>query len=95
MVRTKPIFNYLPIPEKIQTGEADYMEFQGVLKKEHADIPGSSKKGEDFLAVIRKKSCGSSMVLGFLVVKFPRGVTQFSGISKSESLFSKGKVTNL
>ena len=35
------------------------------------------------------------MDLGFLVLKFPRGVSKFLGTSKGESLFRKGKVTNL
>ena len=32
------------------------MEFQEVLEKKHAEIPGSSKNEVDFLGVIKKKS---------------------------------------
>ena len=70
------------------------MEFEGVLKKQ-AEIPESIKKEVDFLGVIKKKSCGFSIGLRFLVLEFPMGVAQICGISRSESLFSKGKVTNI
>ena len=40
--------------------------FPGVLKKEHVEIPGSNKKELEFPAVIKKKSCGISICLGFL-----------------------------
>ena len=43
----------------------------------------------------KKKSYGFSIGLGFLVLAFLRGVAKICGISKGESLFSKGKVTNL
>ena len=32
------------IPEKIQTGRVEDMEFPGVLKKEHVEIPGVKYK---------------------------------------------------
>ena len=49
-----------------------------------------------FLWVIKKKSCGFSVGLGFLVLEFLRGVAQMCGVSKSESLFFKDKkVINL
>ena len=38
---------------------------QGVLKKEHVEIPGSMKKEEEFPVVFKKKSCGISIGLGF------------------------------
>ena len=49
----------------------------------------------DFPRVIKKKSCGFSIGFEFLVLEFPRGVAQINGISRDESLFSKGKVTNI
>ena len=63
--------------------------------KKQAEIPESIKKEEDFIGVIKKKSCGFSIGPRFLVLEFPRGVAQICGISKGESLFSKGKVTNI
>ena len=63
--------------------------------KNQAEIPESIKKEVDFLGVIKKKSCGFSIGLGFLVLAFPRGVAQICGISMGESLLYKGKVTNI
>ena len=40
----------------------------------------------------KKKLCGFSIGLRFLVLEFPRGVGQICGISRGESLFFKGKV---
>ena len=96
MMLTKHIFDYHPIPEKKQIGGVEDMEFQGVLKKQ-AEIPEPIKKEIDFLGVIQKKSCGFSVGLQFFwdALKFPRGVAQIYGISRGESLFSKGKVTNI
>ena len=53
------------------------------------------KKEVNFLGVIKKKLCGFSIGLRFLVLEFPRGVAQICGISRGESLFSKDKVTNI
>ena len=70
------------------------MEFQRVPKK--ACRNSKIKKSEvNFLVVIKKKPCGFSIVLGYLVLEFLRGVVQMSGISRGKSLFSKSKVTNL
>ena len=63
--------------------------------KKQAEIPESIKKEDDFIGVIKKKSCRFSIGPRFLVLEFPRGVAQICGISKGESLFSKGKVTNI
>ena len=41
------------------------MEFTGLLKKEHVEIPGVNEKQVEFLWVIKKKLCGISMGLGF------------------------------
>ena len=50
----------------------------------------------EFPRVFTKNSCGISMGLGFWLCNFhQRGVTQFCRIRRGESLFSKGKVTNL
>ena len=68
--------------------------FKGYWKKP-AEIPESVKKEVDFLVVIKKKSCGFFFGLGFLVLEFPRSAAQISGISRGESLFYKGKVTNI
>ena len=58
------------------------------MKKNHVEIPGSSKKEMKFPAV-KKDSCEISMCPGFwMVLKFPRGASQFCGISKDEALFS-------
>ena len=59
------------------------------------EIPESIKKEVDFLGVIKKKSCGFSIGLRFMMLGFPLGVAQIYGISRGESLFSKGKVTNI
>ena len=63
--------------------------------KNQAEIPESIKKEVDFPGVIKKKSCGFSIGLGFLVLAFPSGVAQICGIFMGESLFYKGKVTNI
>ena len=60
-----------------------------------AEITESVKKEVDFLWVIKKKSCGCSIGLRFLVLELPRGVAQICGISRGESLFYKHKVTNM
>ena len=69
--------------------------FKGVLKKEHAEIPGPSKKEVHFPGMIKKQLCRFFIDLGFLVLEFLKGVAQFCRISRGESLFSKDKVTNL
>ena len=63
--------------------------------KKQAEIPESIKKEVDFLGEIKKKSCGFSIGLRFSVLEFPRGLAQICGISRGESLFFKGKVTNI
>ena len=68
--------------------------FKGYCKKQ-AEIPESIKKEVDFLGVTKKKSCGFSIGLVSLVLEFARGVAQICGISRGESLFYKGKVTNI
>ena len=40
----------------------------------------------------KKKLCGFSIGLRFLVLEFPRGIGQICGISRGESLFSKGEI---
>ena len=40
------------------------MEFTGLLKKEHVEIPGINEKQVEFLRVIKKTLCGISMGLG-------------------------------
>ena len=80
-----------PIPEKIQIGGVEDIEFQEVLRKERAEIRGSSKKEVDFPGVIKKNLCGFSIGLGFLVLSFQRGVAQFYGISRVEACFLRIK----
>ena len=94
IILPKHIFDYHPVPEKKQIGGIQDMEFEGVLKKQ-AEIPESIKKEVDFLGVIKKKLSGFSIGLRFLVLEFPRGVAQICGTSRGESLFVKGKVTNI
>ena len=47
--------------------------------KKQTEIPEPSKKEVDFLGVVKKKSCGFSLGLRFLVFELPRGVAQVSG----------------
>ena len=47
--------------------------------KKQAEIPEPSKKEVDFLGVVKKKSCGFSLGLRFLVFELPRGVAKVSG----------------
>ena len=49
---------------KGRAGRGD-MEFPGVLKKEHVEIPGQLKKEVEFPGVFIKKLCGISKGLGF------------------------------
>ena len=63
------------------------MEFTGLLKKEHVEIPGVNEKQVEFLWVI-KKTLWYFHRPWFLALEFPRGVTQFCGISRREALFS-------
>ena len=65
------------------------MEFEGVLKNK---FQNQLKKEVDFLGVTKKKLCGISIGLRFLVLEFPMGVRQICGISRGESLFYKGNV---
>ena len=94
IILPKHIFDYHPIPEKKQIGGIQDMEFEGVLKKQ-AEIPESIKKEVDFLGVVKETLCGFPIGLRFLVLEFPRGVAQICEISRTESLFSKRKVTNI
>ena len=41
----------------------------------------------EFPRAIKSKSCGMSWRSWFLVLEYPRGVTQFSRISRDEALF--------
>ena len=41
------------------------MEFQGILKKEHEEIPGSSKKEVDFPGVVKKSHLDFPWLLDF------------------------------
>ena len=41
------------------------MEFQGVLKKEHEEIPSSSKKEVDFRGIIKISHLGFPRILDF------------------------------
>ena len=68
--------------------------FKGYCKKQ-AEIPESIEKEVYFLGVIMKKSCGFSIGLGFLVLKSPRSAAEICEIFRGESLFYKGKVTNI
>ena len=67
----------------------------GIWRGIEKEIPESFKKEVDFLGVIKKKLCGFSIVFRFSILEFPRGVAQICGISRGETLFSKGKVTNI
>ena len=67
-MRTKHIFDYHPILNKIQTGgDEDIERSLRVLEKEHAEIRGSSKNGVGFPGVKKKSPCGFFLGLGFLV----------------------------
>ena len=66
------------------------IDFPGILKKEHMEIPGVNSKEVEFQGVFMKNSWnfhGS----WFLTLEFPatRAVTQFCRICRDESLFSK------
>ena len=75
----------------MKQGGVEDMEFPGVLKKEHVDIPGVNKKEVESPGVFKKNSCGG-IFMGLLFwpwsLEFPRAVTQFCRIFKGESLFS-------
>ena len=95
MMLTKHIFDYYPIPEKkTNRGSSGHRISKGV-EKSMQKFQNQLEKKWIFLWVIKKKSCGFSIVLGFFVLEFLRGGARMCGISKSESLFSKGKVKHL
>ena len=85
-------------PEK-QTGSGgEDIEFPGVLKKAYGKCGNSRdqlKKKWDFQGCSRKNHPWNIHGFQFLTLGFPGGVTQFFRISIGESLFFKGKVTNL
>ena len=68
MMRTKHTFDYSLFQKKIQIGGVEDIEFQEVLRKERAEVRGSSKKEVDFPGVIKKNLCGFSIGIGFLVL---------------------------
>ena len=50
------------------TGEVvEDIESPGVLMRNHVEIPGFNLRKVEFPRVIRKKSCGMSMGLGFFI----------------------------
>ena len=74
------------------------IEFPGVLKKAYGKCGNSKdqlKKKWDFQGCSRKNHPWNIHGFYFLTLEFPGGVTQFFRISIGESLFFKGKVTNL
>ena len=90
---TKYIFDYHPIPEKTNRGSWGHGISKGIEKSQQK-FQDQLKK-VDFVGVIKKKPSGFLIGLGYLVLEFPRSVAQICGISSGESLFSKGKVTNI
>ena len=74
------------IPEKNQTGEVEDIEFPGVLKKEHVEIPGANKIVE-FPGVFKKKSCGIAMGLGFWPLNFQGISHKFAEFPGAQACF--------
>ena len=64
------------------------MEFPSALKKEHVEIPGVNQKQSRISRAGQEKITWSFPGSWFLVLEFPRDVTQFCGISRGEALFS-------
>ena len=65
-----------------RAGRGD-MEFPGVLKKEHVEIPGQLKKEVEFPGVFIKKLCGISKGLGFWPWNFQKvshNFTEYPGV---------------
>ena len=63
------------------------MEFPGVLKKEHVEIPGGLLKKEwNFQMGVQEKIMWNFYASWFLTLEFSRGVTQFCRISRGASL---------
>ena len=92
IILPRHIFDYHPILEKkTNRGDSGHGIWRSIEKKN----PESIKKEVDFLGVLKKKLCGFSIVLRFLVLEFPKGVAQTCWIFRGESFFSKGKVTNI
>ena len=64
------------------------MEFPGVLKKENVEIPGVNFKKSRISRGVQAKTHVEFHGSCFLTLEFPKGVTEFCRISRSESFFS-------
>ena len=80
------LFIFWAIPEKIQIGGIEDMQFPGVLKKEHVKILGINQKRSGFSNGVQEKLIWNFYGSWFL--EFLRRVTQFCKLSRGESFFS-------
>ena len=64
------------------------MEFPGVLKKDHVEIPGVKQKRSAISRGGQEKFMWNFNGSWFLVFEFPRGLAQFCKISRGKALVS-------
>ena len=67
--------------KKLNRGVAD-MEFPGALKKQKVDVPGANNKKNRISRGDQEKIMWIFQGSQFQVLKFPRSVTQFCGVSQ-------------
>ena len=80
------LWSALGYPRKMGWGLRTW-NFLEVLKEEHVEVPGSIKKEVEFPAVIKKKSCGISIGLGFSPWNFQGVPHNFVKYSKVKLCF--------
>ena len=66
------------------------MEFPGVLKKKHMEIPGVNYKRSGNSRDVQEKLMWNFHESRFLTLEFRRGVTQICRISRGKSFFFSG-----
>ena len=64
------------------------MEFPGVLKKDHVEIPGVKQKRSAISRGGQEKFMWNFNGSWFLAFEFPRGLAQFCKISRGKALVS-------
>ena len=75
------------IPEKIQTGRLRIWNFHGYQRNSMSSFQGLTKNELEYPRVTKEKIMWNFQVSLFLVLEFPRDLTQFCGIAKGWALF--------
>ena len=74
------------IPEKIETGRLRIWNFHGYQRNSMSSFQGLTKNELEYPRVTKEKIMWNFQVSLFLVLEFPRDLTQFCGIAKGGAL---------